>query len=53
LWQEEQPQEEQEAQEKQAAVFYIDGHRKAVYSDVLVPRGPVGKLGAKFWGVEH
>lgn len=50
MWQEEQPQEEQEAQEKQAAVFYIDGHRKAVYSDVLVPRGPVGKLGGKILG---
>jgi hypothetical protein len=31
-------------------VFYIDGHRKAVYSDVLVPRGPVGKLGGKILG---
>jgi hypothetical protein len=26
--------------------FYIDGHRKAVYSDVLVPRGLVGRRGA-------
>jgi hypothetical protein len=25
------------------AVFYVDGHRKAVYSDVLVPRGEVGQ----------
>ena len=25
------------------AVFYVDGHRKAVYSDVLVPRGKVGQ----------
>lgn len=33
-----------------AAVFYVDGHRKAVYSDVLVPRGPVGKLGGKILG---
>jgi hypothetical protein len=32
------------------AVFYIDGHRKAVYSAVLVPRGPVGKLGGKILG---
>ncbi|TMC15926.1 MAG: hypothetical protein E6J34_20710, partial [Chloroflexi bacterium] len=32
------------------AIFYIDGHRKAVYSDVLVPRGPVGKLGGKILG---
>jgi hypothetical protein len=26
--------------------FYIDGHRKAVYSDVLLPRGLVGRRGA-------
>ncbi len=25
------------------AVFYLDGHRKPVYRDVLVPRGPVGR----------
>jgi hypothetical protein len=31
-------------------VFYVDGHRKAVYSDVLVPRGPVGKLDGKILG---
>ena len=49
LWHEEQSQEEQE-QEEQRAVFYVDGHRKAVYSDVLVPRGPVGKLGGKILG---
>ena len=30
--------------------FYVDGHRKAVYSDVLIPRGPVGKLGGKILG---
>src|SRR5260221_7279012 len=49
LWHEEQSQEEQE-QEEHRAVFYVDGHRKAVYSDVLVPRGPVGKLGGKILG---
>src|SRR2546428_2270007 len=49
LWHEEQPQEEPE-QEEQRAVFYVDGHRKAVYSDVLVPRGPIGKLGGKILG---
>jgi hypothetical protein len=49
LWHDEQIQEEQE-QEKQREVFYVDGHRKAVYSDVLVPRGPVGKLGGKILG---
>jgi hypothetical protein len=32
------------------AVFYVDGHRKAVYSDKLVPRGPVGKLGGIILG---
>ena len=31
-------------------VFDVDGHRQAVYSDVLVPRGPVGKLGGKILG---
>src|SRR5260370_40992752 len=31
-------------------VFYVDGHRKAVYRDVLVPRGPIGKLGGKILG---
>lgn len=49
LWHGEQPQQGQE-QEKPRAVFYVDGHRKAVYSDVLVPRGPVGKLGGKILG---
>jgi hypothetical protein len=47
LWHAEQTQEEQE---KPEAVFYVDGHRKAVYSDVLVPRGPIGKLGGKILG---
>src|SRR5215472_14376810 len=32
------------------AVVYIDGHRKAVYSDLLIPRGPGGKLGGKILG---
>jgi hypothetical protein len=48
--QEAQEQEEQEEQEEHRAVFYVDGHRKAVYSDALVPRGPVGKLGGKILG---
>src|SRR5579859_2837409 len=47
LWHDEQIQEEQE---ERRAVFYVAGHRKAVYSDVLVPRGPVGKLGGKILG---
>jgi hypothetical protein len=49
LWHDEQTQQEREPEEHQA-VFYVDGHRKAVYSDVLVPRGPVGKLGGKILG---
>jgi len=47
LWQPEQPAAEQLGT---PAIFYVDGHRKAVYSDVLVPRGPVGKLGGKILG---
>src|SRR5713101_193871 len=47
LWHDERTQHKQE---EQRAVFYVDGHRKAVYSDVLVPRGPVGKLGGKILG---
>jgi hypothetical protein len=47
LWQTEQTRSEQSAS---PAVFYVDGHRKAVYSDVLLPRGPVGKLGGKILG---
>jgi hypothetical protein len=47
LWQPEQPSAEQA---DAPAAFYVDGHRKAVYSDVLVPRGPVGKLGGKILG---
>src|SRR5260370_17261146 len=49
LWHAQRAKPEQE-QEEQQAVFYVDGHRKAVYSDVLVPRGPVGKLGGKILG---
>jgi hypothetical protein len=37
LWHDEQLEEEQE-REEQRAVFYVDGHRKAVYSDALVRR---------------
>src|SRR2546426_10786786 len=46
-WQREQPSADQL---DAPAIFYVDGHRKAVYSDVLVPRGPVGKLGGKILG---
>jgi hypothetical protein len=31
---------------KKALICYIDGHRKPVYSDTLIPRGLVGRLGA-------
>jgi hypothetical protein len=47
LWQTEEPPSDQP---KASPFFYIDGHRKAVYSDVLIPRGPVGKLGGKILG---
>jgi hypothetical protein len=47
LWQPEQPSAEQP---DAPSALYVDGHRKAVYSDKLVPRGPVGKLGGKILG---
>jgi hypothetical protein len=47
LWQAAQPLSDQPSQR---AVFYVDGHHKAVYSNVLVPRGPIGKLGGKILG---
>lgn len=49
VWHDQRAKPKQE-QEEQQAVFYVDGHRKAVYSDVLVPRGPIGKLGGKILG---
>src|SRR5712691_5515704 len=47
LWQTEQTRRDQNGT---PAVFYVDGHRKAVYSAVLVPRGPVGRLDGKILG---
>ncbi len=47
LWQREQPSADQL---DAPAIFYVDGLSLAVYSDVLVPRGPVGKLGGKILG---
>jgi hypothetical protein len=44
LWHDEHRQEEQE-QEKHRTVFYVDGHRKAVYSNVLVLRRTNRKAG--------
>jgi len=39
LWQ-----SETEASAGKQALFYIDGHRKPVYTDTLIPRGLVGRL---------
>src|SRR5256885_13081766 len=47
LWQPEHPEALQPAL---PVVFYVDGLSLAVYSDVLVPRGPVGRLGGKILG---
>src|SRR5260221_5130528 len=47
LWQPEHPSADQP---DAPTVFYLDGLSLAVYSDVLVPRGPVGKLGGKILG---
>jgi hypothetical protein len=47
LWQTEQTTPDQN---DTPVVFYVDGHRKAVYSAVLVPRGPVGRLDGKILG---
>jgi hypothetical protein len=33
------------AERERAPVFYIDGHRKPVYADALIPRGLVGRTG--------
>jgi hypothetical protein len=44
LWQTGQPSAEQPTP---PPIFSIDGHRKAVYSDVLVPRGKVGQARRK------
>jgi hypothetical protein len=30
---------------KRVLTFYVDGHRKPVYSDMLIPRGLIGRLG--------
>jgi hypothetical protein len=35
---------QQSVKDGPAPVFYIDGHRKAVYTDHLIPRGLVGRL---------
>jgi hypothetical protein len=35
----------QDALEQAAPCFYIDGHRKPVYADSLIPRGLIGRTG--------
>jgi hypothetical protein len=37
--------ESQDALEQAAPCFYIDGHRKPVYADSLIPRGLIGRTG--------
>jgi hypothetical protein len=34
-----------ELDEQTVSVFYLDGHRKPVYSDCLLPRGVIGRTG--------
>ena len=31
--------------DRQVPVFYVDGHRKPVYADALIPRGLIGRTG--------
>jgi hypothetical protein len=33
------------AEHPHALTCYVDGHRKPVYSEVLLPRGLIGRLG--------
>lgn len=37
--------ETERAEQPHALTCYVDGHRKPVYSDVLLPRGLIGHLG--------
>ena len=36
---------EEACQSKRVLTCYVDGHRKPVYSDTLIPRGLIGRLG--------
>jgi len=36
---------EPQGKEKPVHVFYVDGHRKPVYADALIPRGLIGRTG--------
>jgi len=40
LWEKDAP-----GREDLAPVFYVDGHRKPVYADALIPRGLIGRTG--------
>ena len=40
----------QDAGEETAPCVYIDGHRKPVYSECLIPRGLIGRDFPKSWG---
>ncbi len=35
----------EETEQPQSLTCYVDGHRKPVYSEVLIPRGLIGRLG--------
>ncbi len=37
--------EAEDPERPQSLTCYVDGHRKPVYSDVLIPRGLIGRLG--------
>ena len=37
--------ETERAEQPHMLTCYVDGHRKPVYSDVLLPRGLIGRLG--------
>ncbi len=34
-----------QGREKPVPIFYVDGHRKPVYADALIPRGLIGRTG--------
>src|SRR5438132_5071171 len=44
-WMEAVWQVEESSPEAPSPHFYLDGHRKAVYSETLIPRGLIGRLG--------
>lgn len=43
----------QDAGEQTAPCLYIDGHRKPVYADSLIPRGLIGRDFPKSWEGER